>query len=56
MKSHEQKVKEGIERNAFWQSLTPAEQMRNLDSRLGKGIGAVRQRAMIAKRMEAVTK
>lgn len=48
MKPKELKRVEGAERNAYWQSLSPVEQLRSLDTRLGKGIGAKRQRAKLA--------
>lgn len=51
MKQLEQKLKEGAERNAHWQSLTAAEQLADLDARLGKGVGATRQRAILAKKL-----
>lgn len=34
----------GDERNAYWRGLTPAQQRADLDRRLGKGVGAKRQR------------
>ena len=37
-------------RIAAWQVLTPAEQLKQLDARLGKGVGAKRQRAKLLKR------
>ncbi len=36
--------KEGEERNAKWRLLTPTDQLKELDRRLGKGLGATRQR------------
>lgn len=33
-----------------WQALSPAEQLKQLDARLGKGVGAKRQRAKLLKR------
>lgn len=44
MKSYTERCDEGKERNTAWQLLTPAEQLRDLDRRLGKGIGARKQR------------
>jgi len=35
-------------RNAAWKKLTHSEQLADLDRRLGKGLGAVKQRARIA--------
>lgn len=53
MKSVNQKREEGAKRDALWASLTPAEQMRELDRRLGKGVGATRQRARIQSIIDA---
>jgi len=36
------------ERLAHWRALSPSEQIESLDRRLGKGVGAVKQRAKIA--------
>jgi hypothetical protein len=41
------KQKEAIERNEVWAQLTPEQQLADLDRRLGKGIGAKKQRARI---------
>jgi len=41
------KQKEAIERNEAWAILTPEQQLVELDIRLGKGIGAKKQRAKI---------
>ena len=41
------KQKEAIERNEAWAQLTPEQQIADLDKRLGKGIGAKKQRARI---------
>ena len=41
------KQKEAIERNEVWAQLTPEQQIADLDRRLGKGIGAKKQRARI---------
>ena len=41
------KQKEAIERNEAWAQLTPEQQITDLDRRLGKGIGAKKQRARI---------
>ena len=41
------KQKEAIERNEAWAQLTPKQQLADLDRRLGKGIGAKKQRAKI---------
>ena len=44
MKSQEEKRREGEERTARWESMTPVEQLQDLDRRFGKGVGATRQR------------
>ena len=41
------KQQEAIERNEYWAQLTPEQQLADLDRRLGKGIGAKKQRARI---------
>ena len=51
----ELKRKEALERQAVWAELTATEQLADLYRRLGKGIGAKRQRAMIAKRIDSGT-
>ena len=45
--------KEALERDAFWAKLSPQEQLAALDKRLGKGVGAEKQRAKIQARIEA---
>ena len=41
------KQREAIERNEAWAQLTPEQQIADLDRRLGKGVGAKKQRARI---------
>ena len=41
------KQKEAVERNEAWAKLTYEQQLADLDRRLGKGIGAKKQRARI---------
>ena len=41
------KQREAIERNETWAKLTYEQQLADLDRRLGKGIGAKKQRARI---------
>ena len=41
------KTQEAIERNKAWAQLTPKQQLEDLDRRLGKGVGAKKQRARI---------
>lgn len=43
------KAEQAIERNEAWAKLTPAQQLNELDRRLGKGVGAKKQRARLAK-------
>ena len=43
------KCKESQERQEQWESLTPLQQLDSLDERLGRGVGAVKQRARILK-------
>jgi hypothetical protein len=43
---------ESLARNEAWQKLSPKEQLALLDTRLGEGVGAKKQRARIAKLME----
>lgn len=43
----EKKHEEAQVRNDGWASLTPQQQLDALDSRLGKGVGAVKQRAKL---------
>ena len=45
----ESRRKDGEARTAEWQKLTPKQQLASLDDRLGKDVGAVKQRARIAK-------
>ena len=42
---------EAAERNAKWANLSPRQQMDALDKRLGKGVGANKQRARIRARI-----
>ena len=52
MKAKEIKRREGAERTEYWRGLSPTTQLSDLDRRLGKGVGARRQRTMISARME----
>lgn len=52
MKQREEKKAEGEVRNAEWRKLTPAQQLADLDARLGVGVGATRQRAKLLKLTE----
>lgn len=53
MKTKIQKQSEATERNAAWSDLTPKQQLASLDARLGKGVGAKKQRARIVNRIVA---
>ena len=48
MKFKDIKREEGAVRNAQWAMLSVVEKLRALDSRLGKGVGAKRQRRKLA--------
>ena len=41
------KKQEAFDRNKAWAQLTPEQQLEDLDRRLGKGVGAKKQRARI---------
>ena len=41
------KKQEAFDRNKAWAQLTPEQQLEDLDRRLGKGVGAKKQRAKI---------
>ena len=47
MNTKQIKETEAIVRNEAWAKLTPEQQLGSLDNRLGKGIGAKKQRAKI---------
>ena len=44
-----QRLEEGQARNAVWAALSNKEKLTRLDARLGKGVGAKRQRAKLEK-------
>ena len=46
------KRQEALDRNKAWAQLTPEQQLEDLDRRLGKGVGAKKQRARIQYRMD----
>ena len=43
---------EAIERNEYWGQLTPEQQLESLNSRLGKDIGAKKQRNKIQSKID----
>lgn len=45
--NNEIKANEATERQAAWSKLTPAQQLEALDRRLGKGVGAAKQRVRL---------
>lgn len=47
------KKEEADERQAGWAALSAAEQLAELDRRLGKGVGAKKQRAKIAAKLRS---
>ena len=44
-----EKKAEAKARNDAWAELSPAKQLADLDRRLGKGVGAIKQRARLAR-------
>ena len=52
MNTKQIKETEAIVRNEAWAKLTPEQQLADLDRRLGKGIGAKKQRARIQYRID----
>ena len=54
MKTKQQKRTEAAVRDAEWRKLKPAQQLADLDRRLGKGVGATKQRARLQDRLTHV--
>jgi hypothetical protein len=52
----EKRKKEAEERNKEWTSLTPQKQLKELDKRLGKNIGAKKQRTKIIFKIKETSK
>jgi len=52
MRSKEEKRAEAKERQKKWESLTLEQQLKAIDERLGKGVGATKQRLKIKMLME----
>lgn len=48
------KAEQALERQASWAKLTPAQQLNELDRRLGKGVGAKKQRAKLTKILKMI--
>jgi hypothetical protein len=46
-----QKHQDALDRAEAWNKLSPIDQLTELDTRLGMGIGAKKQRAKIAKKL-----
>lgn len=51
-RTREEKREAAEKRNAEYAALTPAEQLKLLDARLGPGKGATKQRAKLAKQIQ----
>jgi hypothetical protein len=47
----EAKTTDAVGRSEAWNNLSPQEQLKVLDSRLGKGVGAKKQRVRLASRL-----
>lgn len=50
--NNELKRTEAVERQEAWSKLAPAQQLEILDRRLGKGVGAAKQRARIQAQLD----
>lgn len=50
---HEKRAKEATERQEAFGKLSPQQRLHLLDARLGAGVGAVKQRAKLAKLISA---
>ena len=55
MKDKSTRRMEAEVRNEDWESMGPKKQLASLDRRLGKGQGAVKQRARLAKKLQEST-
>lgn len=54
MKTKQQKRTEAVARDTEWRKLTPKQQLAALDKRLGKGVGAAKQRARLQEEINNV--
>ena len=52
----EQLREEAVERLDAWQAMSPAEQLKALDERLGEGVGAVKQRTRLQAKIDEAVK
>jgi hypothetical protein len=50
----EARLQAALKRNETWAQLSPREQLLELDRRLGKGVGATKQRAKLQRRARGV--
>ena len=46
-KRREKRNKEAVERNTRWDAMTPSQKLAELDTRLGIGVGAKKQREQL---------
>ena len=51
-RSRADRKNEAYDRNKFWATLSPQEQLESLDRRLGEGVGAIKQRARIQSKID----
>lgn len=56
MKTKNTKRSEAAERQSEWAKLTPKQQLADLDRRLGAGVGAKKQRARLAEKLNEDSK
>lgn len=54
MKTKQQKRTEAVARDTEWRKLSPTQQLSDLDRRLGKGVGAAKQRARLQEKIDNV--
>lgn len=47
-----QRQEQAVIRQKFWSSLTPEQQLEDLDRRLGEGVGALKQRTKLKAEVE----